>query len=53
MFSVEIFTPTRLLFQYMTVLSNSDELRALIASKMTDLIIFLYKNGKYDVYTGG
>ena len=42
--SGEIVSPTRLIFQYMKELSNSDELRAFIAPKMSDLIIFLDKN---------
>ena len=51
--SVEIFSPARLLLQYKNTLSNSDKLKAFIAPKMTDLITFLDKNGKYAVYTGG
>ena len=53
MISVEIVYPTRLIFQYMKALSNSDKLRSFIAPKMTDLITFLDNNGKSDVYTGG
>ena len=52
MFSGEISSPTRLLFQYMKALSKSDKLRAFIAPKMTDLITFLDNNGKSSVYTG-
>ena len=52
MLSVEISSPTRLLFQYMKALSNSDKLRAFIEPKMIYLIKFLDNNGKYDVYTG-
>ena len=37
----------------MKALSKSDKIRAIIAPKMTDLIILLDKNVKYDVYTGG
>ena len=53
MISEEIFSPTRLLFQYMKALTNSDKLRDFIAPKLTDLITFLDNNIKYDVYTGG
>ena len=51
--SGEIVSPTRLLFQYMKALSNSDKLRSFIAPKMTDLINFLDNNVKYAVYIGG
>ena len=53
MLSGEIFSPTRLLLQYMKTLSKSDKLRALIATKMTDLITFLDNNVKSAVYIGG
>ena len=53
MLSGDIVSPTRLIFQYMKALINSEKLRAFIDPKMTDIIIFLYKNGKYAVYTGG
>ena len=53
MLSGEIFSPTRLLFQYMKALSNIDKLRASISPKMTYIITFLDKNGKYAVYIGG
>ena len=52
MLSGEIFSPTRLLFNYMKALSKSDKLRTFIAPKMTDIIIFLDNNRKHDVYTG-
>ena len=51
--SGETFYPTRLFFQYMKKLSESDKLKSLIAPKMIHLITFLDKNGKYAVYTGG
>ena len=53
MISGEIVSPTRLLFQYMEALEKSEKIRYFIAPKMTDLITFLDKNGKYAVYTGG
>ena len=53
MLSGEIFSPTRLFFQYMKSFTNSEKLRSFIAPKMTYLITFLDKNGKYAVYTGG
>ena len=53
MLSVEIVSPTRIMFQYMKALSNSDKLRAFISPKMIDLITFLDNNIKSDVYTGG
>ena len=49
--SVEIVSPTRLLFQYVKALKNIEKLRAFIAQKMTDLITLPGKNGKYAVYT--
>ena len=52
MLSGEIFSPTIIIFQYTKALSNSDKLRAFIATKMTDIITFLDNNGKYAVYTG-
>ena len=51
MLSEESVFPTRILFQYMKAFSKSDKLRFLIAPKMTDLITFLYNNGKSSVYT--
>ena len=44
MISGETFSPTRLLFQYMTALSKSDKLKAFIAPKMTNFITFLDNN---------
>ena len=52
MLSGEIVSPTRLLFQYMKALTKSEKIKAFIAPKMTDLITFLDKNGKSDVYEG-
>ena len=52
MLSGEIFSPTRLLFQYMKALSKSDKLRSFIALKMKDIITFLDNNIKPGVYTG-
>ena len=53
-FSLEkFFSPTRLIFQYMKALSNSDKLRAFIAPKMEDLITYLDNNVKSVVYKGG
>ena len=53
MVSVEMLSPTRLLFQYIKAFSKSDKLRAFITTNMTDLIEFLENNGNYAVYTGG
>ena len=53
MLSVEIVSPTRLLFRYMKALTNSEKLKSFIAPKMTDLITFVDKNGKSAVYEGG
>ena len=53
MLSGDIFSPTRLLFQYMKALSKSDKLRSFVAPKMTYLITFLDNNKKLAVYTGG
>ena len=53
MLSGEILSPTRIIFQYMKVLKNSDKPRAFIAPNMTYLITILDKNGKSAVYTGG
>ena len=53
MISGEIISPTRLLLQYMKALTKSEKLKAFIAPKMTDLITFIDKNGKSDVYDGG
>ena len=44
MLSEEIFSPTRLPFQYMNVLTNSEKLRYFIAPKIIDLITFIDKN---------
>ena len=49
----EIVYPTRLLLHYMKALTNSDKIRAFIASKMTDIITFLNNNVISAVYTGG
>ena len=51
--SGEIFSPARLLFQYMKAFSNSDKLRDFVEPKMTYPITFLDNNGKYSVYIGG
>ena len=53
MLSGEIFSPTRLIFQYMKALKKIEKLGAFIAPKMTDLINFLDKNVKSAAYTGG
>ena len=53
MLSVDIVSPTILIFQYMKALSNSDKLRAFISPKITDLITFLDNNGKSSTYKGG
>ena len=53
MLSGEIFSPDRLLFQYMKELTKSDKIRSFIAPNMTYIITFLDNNGKYSVYTGG
>ena len=53
MLSGETFSPTRLLFQYMKVLSKSDKTKAFVAPNTIDLITYLDNNGKYTVYTGG
>ena len=53
MLSREIFSSTRLLFQYMKVLTKSEKLRSFIAPKMIYIITFLDNNGKSDVYIGG
>ena len=53
MLSGEIVSPTRLLFQYMKALSNSDKLRSFIAPKMKDIITFLQNNETSAVYKGG
>ena len=37
----------------MKALSKSDKLKALIVTKMTDIITLLDRNGKYDVYIRG
>ena len=37
----------------MKALTKSDKLKAFIAPKMKNLITFIYKNGKSDVYDGG
>ena len=52
MLSGEIFSPARLLIQYMKALTKSEKLKAFIAPKMIDLITFLDKNGKSAVYYG-
>ena len=48
----EKISPARLLFHYIKALSNNDKIRAFIAPKMTDLIIFLDNTGKSAVYIG-
>ena len=53
MLSGYIFSPTRILFQYMKAFSTSGKLRSFIAPNMKDLVTFLYNNGKSDVYIGG
>ena len=53
MLSGEIVSPTRLLLQYMKALTKSEKLKAFISPKMTDLITFIEKNGKYAAYEGG
>ena len=53
MLSGEIVSPTRLLIQYMKALTKSETLKAFIAPKITDLITFIDRNSKYDVYDGG
>ena len=53
MLSGEIFSPTRLLFQYIKALTKSEKLRAFISPKMTYLITFPHNNGKSAVHTGG
>ena len=50
--SGETLSLTRLLFQYIKVLSKSDKIKSFIAHKMTDLITFLDNNGKSAVYAG-
>ena len=51
--SGEIFSPTRLLIQYMKALTKSEKLKAFISPKMTYLTTFIDKNGKYADYDGG
>ena len=53
MLSGETLSPIRLLFQYMKAFPKSDKFKAFIAPNMTDLIILIDNNGKYDVYKGG
>ena len=53
MLSGETFSPTILLLHYMKALTNSEKLKAFIAPKITDLITFIDKKGKSDVYDGG
>ena len=53
MLSGEIVSPTRLLFQYMKALTNSEKLRAFIAPKMKNFITLLEKNVKSAVYEVG
>ena len=52
MLSGEIVSPTRLLFQYIKALKNSEKLRYFIAPNMKYLITLLDNNGKSSVYTG-
>ena len=51
-FTGETLSLTRILLQYMNTFFNSDKLKSFIVPKMTDIIPFLDKNGKSDVYTG-
>ena len=53
MLSGEIFSPTRLLLQYMKALTKSEKIKAFIAPKMTDLITFIDNKVKSAVYDGG
>ena len=53
MLSGEIFSPTRLIFQYMKALTKSEKQKSFIAPKMTDIITFIDKHDKSDVYDGG
>ena len=53
MFSGEIVSPTRLLLQYMKALTKSEKLKSFTATKMTDLITFIYNKVKSAVYDGG
>ena len=52
MLTGEIVSPNRPLFQYMKAFTKSENLKAFIVPKMTDLITFLEKNGKSAVYEG-
>ena len=45
MLSGEKSSPTRLIFQYMKALTNSEKLRAFVDPKMTDIITFLDNKG--------
>ena len=51
--SGETVPPTILLFQYMKALSKSENFKAFIAPKMTDIVTLPDNNVKYAVYTGG
>ena len=53
MLSGEIFSPTRLLLQYMKALTKSEKVKAFIAPKMTDLVTFIDNKVKSAVYDGG
>ena len=53
MLSGETVSPTGLIFQYMEALSKRNRLKAFSKTNKTELITFLDKNGKSDVYTGG
>ena len=48
----EIFSTTRLIFQYIQALSKSNKIIAFIASNMINLITFLDNNRKLAVYIG-
>ena len=48
--SGETISPKRLIFHYMKALSDSNKLKAFIATNMIDLITFLDNNVKTDVY---
>ena len=51
--SGETISPTRLIFQYMKTLSNSENLKNLIAHNITYLVTLLDNNRKSAAYTGG
>ena len=47
-----MFSPTRLIFQYMTALTNCGGLKSLIVLKIIDIIIYLGRHGKEAPYGG-